>query len=433
MTQFSQTLRLLGINEVLLNQFAFDANFKKRVRKLTGFDYILILLSNVSKDVMSYNTLASSLYKNPLKCVKRQALQKAMKNDNFLKFVNDVLNRVLMNKIGLPGSKLSRMFGRIVVQDSTIVKLPQRLFELYSGIKNQSKQVTNSRIQFTIDILKNSLIGMSIDPFSINDAKAAKILNPIAKDLILRDRGYFLISEICRIITAKAFFIYRYHPIYNYYHIKTGKVLDLQRHFRNRKMIDMQVRLGGQDGPIVRLLAMTIDEKLANHRRFLIRRDKRNNPSKSTLALLSWSIYLTNIEDESMSYSEIFELYKLRWRIEIIFKAIKSNLKLDSIHNVSEIQFKFIVTAKMIMIIIAIQYVYEPLVHIIKKIYKQDLSLLKLVRFIIDNGNVLRNLIEYVKQKKRNICKDLDNLSKYCCYDKRKRKNYEEAFATILS
>src|SRR5215204_74173 len=119
------------------------------------------------------------------------------------------------------------MFGRIVVQDSTIVKLPQRLFELYSGIKNQFKQVTNSRIQFTIDIVKNSFIGMSIDSYSINDAKAAPLLSLLANDLILRDRGYFLIREISRIIKAKAFFIYRYQPSYNYYHITTGKALDL--------------------------------------------------------------------------------------------------------------------------------------------------------------------------------------------------------------
>ena len=428
-----QTLQLLGLNEALLHQFALATTFKKRVRKLSGLDYILMILLNASKDIMSYNTLASSFNNTPSKCVNKQALQRAMKNNNFLQFIDMVFDSILMKKIRYPDAKFKAMFSRIVIQDSTIVKLPQRLFAFYGGIKNQCAQVANSRIQFTIDILRNTFIGISIDSYSTNDAKAAKNLKPQKKDLILRDRGYFLINEIVRIIEAKAFFIYRYHPSYNYSDIQTGKVLDLYEIFKKKKYIDMHVRMGLKDGPIVRLLAMPIDENTASHRRFIMKRDRRNNPSKNRLALLSWSIYITNIDDTKVTCFEIFELYKLRWRIEIIFKALKSNLKLDSIHNVSEIQFKFIVKAKIIMIVLAIQFVYEPLLTTVKELYNKELSLLKLVRFITDNNHLLKSLIEHIKARKKGECNDLNILSLYCCYDKRKQKNHENNFISALS
>jgi hypothetical protein len=433
MMQLAQTLALLGMDETHINELALKTNFKKRIRKLSGFDYILMLLTNASKDMMSYNTLASSFHQNPLKSLQRQALHKTMKNETFLHFIEEVFNCMLMKKIGHKQSKFSTLFSRIVIQDSTIVKLPQRLFQLYSGIKNQFKQVTNSRIQFTIDILKNTFLGMSVDAYSINDAKAAPKLQLQKGDLILRDRGYFLISEMVRIIEAAAFFIYRHHAAYQYYDIKTGEALDLYKIFKKRKFIDMQVKLGRKNGTIVRLLAMPIDEKIAAHRRVMAKEDRRNNPSKSALALLSWSIYITNINDENVTYSEIFEFYKLRWRIEIIFKTLKSNLKLDSIHNVSDIQFKFIVMAKMMMIVLTIQFIYEPLVGVIQKLYNKVLSLLKLVRFIMDNTNILKELIEYLKKGKKKKCNEIDTLAKYCCYDKRKRMNYEEHFESVLS
>jgi IS4 transposase len=52
------------------------------------------------------------------------------------------------------------------------------------------------------------------------------------------------------------------------------------------------------------------------------------------LELLGWSIYITTITKEIADSTKIYKLYRLRWRIEIIFKAWKGNMNFNKIHNV---------------------------------------------------------------------------------------------------
>lgn len=55
----------------------------------------------------------------------------------------------------------SAKYKRILIQDSTIIKLPSRLFEIFSGVSNGHSKVCNARIQGTYDILAEQLIGVS--------------------------------------------------------------------------------------------------------------------------------------------------------------------------------------------------------------------------------------------------------------------------------
>jgi hypothetical protein len=64
-------------------------------------------------------------------------------------------------------------FKRILLQDSTIIKLPLRLFEVFSGVKNAHAAVCNARIQGIYDLLSGRFIHFSIDPYSKNDQAAA--------------------------------------------------------------------------------------------------------------------------------------------------------------------------------------------------------------------------------------------------------------------
>ncbi|NJW54224.1 transposase [Salinimicrobium oceani] len=44
---------------------------------------------------------------------------------------------------------------------------------------------------------------------------------------------------------------------------------------------------------------------------------------------MGWSIYITTLPKNKAEANTIFSLYKLRWRIEIIFKSWKSNMGFD--------------------------------------------------------------------------------------------------------
>lgn len=423
----------LGLDLVYFNDVATLTKFKSRFRVLHGIDYVFALLINISNSVVSYNVLASSFLNNPTKSISKQALHSAMSKAAFVKFIEQIISDLLLQKLAVSKGNLGSRFKRVIVQDSTIIKLPKRLFDSFSGVKNGYVQVANARLQFALNLLTNHLIHFSIDTYSVNDI-AAKPLKVAKGDLLLRDRGYFSIQEIIRLIDAKVDFIYRYKHKIIYYDIQTGKPINLLEILSKTNVTDILVKISSPNGPIVRLIGVPVCDNVANHRRTNLKRNSNSVPQKDLLALLSWSIFITSIKDSNINYEEIFKLYKLRWRIEILFKALKSHLKLDKIHNVSKVQLEFIVLTKIMMIILILQFIYEPLYKPIKQMYGKQLSILKTTNYLLNNKT---ELLDLLKKTKENLTDDsliLKNFAKLCSYEKRqKRTNFNEDFEFLFS
>jgi len=118
--------------------------------------------------MISYNTLAGSLAEDPNKLVSRQALHKAMAKDSFVKFLEQIFSDVLLSKLEVNSQKLRLKFNRIIIQDSTIIKLPKRLLSEFSGVKNGFVQVASARIQLALNLLSNHLIHFDLDSYSVN-------------------------------------------------------------------------------------------------------------------------------------------------------------------------------------------------------------------------------------------------------------------------
>ena len=194
---------------------------------------------------------------------------------------------------------------------------------------NQSTKLCNARIQGVYDILNEQFISFSIDKYSKNDLKAAPELTLEQGDLSLRDRGYLINDEIQRHINAGADCIYRYKNKMCLLDTVTEKPLNLLAILKNKSFLDLKVKLNNKDKTVVRLVAIPVTEEIANKRRMKAKKEKKTPPSTEYLKLLSWSIYLTTILVEQANYKEIFKLYCLRWRIEIIFKSWKSNMNFD--------------------------------------------------------------------------------------------------------
>jgi hypothetical protein len=80
---------------------------------------------------MSYNNFAAFLDSSQVAFVSKQALQKSMVKKRFLFFILIVFKELLVKKIKNDSSQVllkCTRFKRIIVQDSTIIKLPNRLF-----------------------------------------------------------------------------------------------------------------------------------------------------------------------------------------------------------------------------------------------------------------------------------------------------------------
>lgn len=324
------------------------------------------------------------------------------------------------------------MFKRILVQDSTILKLPNHLFNLFSGVSNGLVQVANARIQFAFDLLSERLTYLSVDPYSCNDIKRARCLHVRRGDLVLRDRGYLSITEVVRILGQDADFIYRYKHKLIYLDVKTGLPIPLLRMLRDNPNLDILVRLQNVEGPIVRLVAGAVNEDLANRRRQKLKKESHTIPSKECLALLSWSIFITSIDKEQMNYDEVRQLYMLRWRVEILFKVMKTNLRLDQIHDVPVHQLYFIIYARIILLILITRFVYLPARLIIKRHFEKEISILKLANYLGQNPIAMIDIIEELLLYHKHPGSKIKILERYCCYDKKLKRNFPQFVQDVL-
>ncbi len=163
------------------------------------------------------------------------------------------------------------------------------------------------------------------------------------------------------------------------------------------------VTLNDKNRTMVRIVAFPVSEEIANIRRMKAKKEKKKEPSKAYLELLSWSIFITTITLQEADYDFIFKAYSLRWRIEIIFKSWKSNMEFSKIHNVSKTQLSIILFARFIMIIICIQYIFSPARMIIIKHLEKFLSMLKVVRYLIKNPTKIISIVKELSNYKEKI------------------------------
>jgi IS4 transposase len=66
--------------------------------------------------------------------------------------------------------------------------------------------------------------------------------------------------------------------------------------------------------------------------------------------LLGWAIYITNVPATRLSAQAVAQVYGLRWRIEIIFKAWKSYFALTQVPAGSKDPVEALIYAKLIFI-----------------------------------------------------------------------------------
>jgi len=147
------------------------------------------------------------------------------------------------------------------------------------------------------------------------------------------EQAYFVLKVLEAIQLAHAFFLSRYRHGVSLYDPSTGQPLDLPKLLRPGQCLDQQVLLGGQKVP-VHLVAHPVLQPVATERRrqACANRDRRLNPSAQHLYLLGWNIFVTNVPRCVWPAKVLQPIYRLRWRIEIIFKARKSHLGLRQLN-----------------------------------------------------------------------------------------------------
>jgi hypothetical protein len=356
-----------------------------------------------------------------------------MNTDSCIAFFKAILAKVMLLKLNqrqVNQLKSRGLFKRILIQDSTIIQLPARLYASFSGVRNAITTTCNARIQGVYDLCAEQFISFSIDPYSKNDVSVAKQIDAQPGDLILRDRGYFLIEAIGAFKGNGIETISRYKHVTTLYDEVTKEEINLLELLSSKGTVDMMVLAGNRKDIRVRLLAVPVNEEVANLRRMKAKKESKGHaPSQELLSLMSWSIFIVTIESTAITIEHIMALYGLRWRIESIFKTWKSFFSFDKLHNVSEKQLHVLLTARLIAISLSYHGAYAPLCREILRRSNKQLSLMKFMRYLCQNLMLLPQMLN------QRSWDDglLDAVAYYCTYDKRKRQHFADNCDSIFT
>jgi hypothetical protein len=247
-------------------------------------------------------------------------------------------------------------FRRVLLRDSTIHTLPEHLAALFPGSRNHRKGFAALKIQFITDLLSVQALHLSLSGFTRNDQAAALDILEVAQpgDLIIRDLGYFVVRAFRWIAESGAFFVSRCRPDMICYDPRTGVPLNLVAELRRCGRLDREVWLGSEKLS-VRLVALPVPPAVANERRRRAKqsRDRRSPPSARRLFLLGWTLLITNVARSVWTAKVLAAIYRLRWRIEMIFKAWKSHLGLRQFHCRSAKVLRLSVVTKLLFCVLA--------------------------------------------------------------------------------
>src|SRR4029434_9055978 len=200
---------------------------------------------------------------------------------------------------------------------------------------NHRRKQAAVKLQFICDLLHSQVLHLSLSGFTRNDQAASPDILQVVRagDLVIRDLGYFVLKVLEQLALKGASFLSRYRHDLLLHDAATGAVFNLAARLQPGQWLDQEVLLG-KEKLAVRLVAIPLAEAVANHRARQARnnRDRRLHPSAQRLFLLGWNIFVTNVPRTLWPAQALGPIYRLRWRIEIIFKAWKSHLRLRELN-----------------------------------------------------------------------------------------------------
>jgi hypothetical protein len=317
-------------------------------------------------------------------------------------------------------------FPRVIIQDSVVLTLSPKLAACFPGARNQAgPQGAMIRVQTLLDVKHERFIHFWHSAFIHNDAKAApeglELLRP--GDLLLRDLGYFVLSVLRQLMDRGIKFLSRWKIDACLFNL-TGQPLGLVGALRHQGWLDQEVLLGAKEQLKVRLVALPVPEAEANRRRRLAKQNRRYRPSAKHLFLLSWNLYVTNVGREVWSAKVVGQVYKLRWRVETIFKAWKSHFELEHVPAGSPEQVQVLLYARLLFIGLFEVYYLAWWDYRLQWQPKPPISLLKLAALmrvcVAELLHIIQPRVDEALAKQ---------IAYHCTYEQRQRKHFIDMLA----
>ncbi|MCL4553190.1 MAG: IS4 family transposase [Candidatus Marsarchaeota archaeon] len=226
-------------------------------------------------------------------------------------------------------------FAAVIVHDSSIISLPSALAEIWQGCGNGGDEPSAAlKIQVGLDLRTGALQGPILQNGRSQD-RTSPLQGPsgTAKVLHLNDLGYFSLDNLQELGENGEYYLSRLQAgtvVFD----KDGTRVDLLTLLQQQGVgvVDIPVLIGLAHRLPMRLVAARVPEGVANERRRKLNekaRKKGQRVSQERLRLADWTIYVTNVPEELLSWKDAMVMARVRWQIELLFKLWKQHGRID--------------------------------------------------------------------------------------------------------
>lgn len=309
------------------------------IRKSPKFDpgsFLQTLISSVVTGQASFNQLVGDLKDRVASPMARQSLHERF-GESSTAFLVTVLCD-LMEQRYQPAASVLRdgPILRVIIEDSTSQVMPKANAAAFPAHGNHHGPTAGVKIDFTYDLLTGIIISHTLQQATEQDKLIGKeLICEIRRgDLVLRDMGYFSLSEFSAIEERGAWWLSRL-PLTTGVMLENGDNLEEHLKSSRKNILDLRAIVGAQ-GKKCRLVAIRAAPEVAAARRAARHakaRESGKTPCPIGLIRDGWHLMLTNLTKDQASVSQLATIYRARWAVEIQFRAWKQALNLSKALN----------------------------------------------------------------------------------------------------
>jgi hypothetical protein len=231
------------------------------------------------------------------------------------------------------GTLLSR-FTAVYLQDSTVISLPKEHRSLWPGCGGNASAAA-LKVQVRWDLTRGGLDGLILEPGRRPDQRTALPPEALpAGSIGIADLGYFEVATLAGLAARQVFFLSRIQQGTAVFDAQ-GQRLDLWRWLesvRGRTVFERAIGLGTRHRLGGRLVAFrcpphVVRKRIARLEREATRKGRVVSPEQRRAC--RWTVLVTNASAEQLSCQEAYDLYRVRWQIELLFKLWKQGNRLS--------------------------------------------------------------------------------------------------------
>jgi hypothetical protein len=232
-----------------------------------------------------------------------------------------------------------RRFRGAYLRDATTVRLPACLARLLPGRKGRGDEgeAAAAKLVLEVEVTTGRFTEFSLLAGTANERTAEVALKPLPEgSLLLEDMG-FLSGERLQFYVGQGVYVLTRVPAWTAFYVKRGekfKRLDLLKWLRKAGGCQAQrlVHVFHKEKVPMRLMAVRVPDEVAEARRERARKEAKQRGravSREKLELCEWNVLLTNAPRRLISAYEACDVRRVRWQVELVFKAFKSEGGLD--------------------------------------------------------------------------------------------------------